>query len=374
MPVYPYMKGGKEHYYYAFEVKDYNGKRKTIKERGFTGKTACKNAESEARVTWEKGTHVDPSKLLFGEYITQWLENKNDISEETRYTNEGHLKNHIIPELGGVLLQKITVHHIENFLRALKNKKKKNGKPLAEGTIRKIFNLVQTAFSSAEKKELIKKNPFKLLDRGSKPKQSKAKMDYWTVEEVKQFFHVLEHRQRVLFVIAIHTGLRRGEILGMRWKHINFETKQIRIKDSLKPRQGLTEGVKTDAGYRTIDVSDLVINELKRHFQMIQEEKKVCEKYHDLDLVICREDGKPVSLGNFSKFWKRIIKKTNMRYIRFHDLRHTCASLLFSEGTHPKIVQELLGHKSIKITLDTYSHMLPNLQGSASRTLENLLK
>lgn len=374
MPIYPYMKGGKEHYYYAFEVKDHNGRRKTIKKRGFTGKTACRKAESEARVAWEKGAYIDPSKILFGEYITNWLENKNDISPETRYTNEGHLKNHVIPELGKIPLQKINVLHIENFLKTLRNKKNSKGETLSQGTIKKIFNLIQTSFLSAEKKELISKNPFSLLDKGSKPKDSKQKINYWTVDEVKHFLSVLEHRQRALFILAIHTGMRRGEILGLRWKDIDFENRQIRISKSLKPRQGLKEGVKTQSGHRSITISPMVVSELKKHRTMLAKEKLACENYQDNDLVICQKNGNPVNLGNFTQFWKRVIAKTGMRYIRFHDLRHTCASLLLSAGVHPKIVQELLGHSSIKITLDKYSHMMPNLQENAALALEKMLK
>ncbi|WP_337969971.1 site-specific integrase [Virgibacillus salexigens] len=368
MPIYAYDKGGKEHYYYAFEVKDQNGKRKTIKKRGFKGKTECKKAEAEARVSWEKGSYIDPSKMTFEEYITNWLDNKQDISRETRETNRGHLKNHIVPVIGSVPLQKVNVMHIEKLTKSMKDKK------LADGTIKKVFNLVNTAFRSAEKRELISKNPFNLLDKGSKPRDSKAKIDYWTLEEVRKFFSVLEHRQKILFVLAIHTGMRRGEMLGLRWKDINFENRQIRISQSLKPRQGLTEGVKTDAGYRSITISPFVISELKKHRNMIVQEKLAHDEYDDHDLVICQENGKPVSLGNFTKFWNRMIEKTEMRYIRFHDLRHTCASLLLSAGTHPKIVQELLGHSSIKITLDRYSHMMPNLQENAAMTLEKMLK
>src|SRR5690348_15747810 len=119
MPIYPYMKGGKEHYYYAFEVKDKKGKRKTIKERGFTGKIVAREAERAAHVAWEKGQYVDPSKMTFGDYITSWLEKKQDLSEGTRYTNEGHLENHIIPEIGHILLQKLDVSDLEGLILKL---------------------------------------------------------------------------------------------------------------------------------------------------------------------------------------------------------------------------------------------------------------
>lgn len=269
LPIYEYKKGGKTAYYYAFEVKDQNGKRKTIKKRGFKGKTEARNAEREARLEWEKGTYIDPSKVLFGEFITDWLEKKNDISPESRHTNEGHLRNHIIPILGQVPLQKINVHHIEDFIKQLQQK------DIADGTVRKIFNLVQTCFKSAYKKELIGKNPFDLLDNGSKPKQSNPKVDYWTKDEVKEFFSKLNHRQKILFVLAIYTGMRRSEMLALRWQDINFENKQLRIYRSSRPMQGITKNVKTQSGYRSITFSNYVKSELERHYEVIQEEKKL---------------------------------------------------------------------------------------------------
>jgi integrase len=374
MPIYPHMKKGREHWYYAFEVKDRNGERKTIKKRGFKGKTEARNAEREARVAWDKGSYIDPSKISYGEYVTNWLKNKQDISIETRETNEGHLKNHVIPELGHILLQKVSVADIEDFVQALQKK------GLADGTVRKIFNLVQTSFKSAERKELILKNPFNLLDSGSRPKVTKKNFDYWTTEEVKQFFKVLDHRQKMLFVLAIHTGMRRGEILGLRWKDVDFKNNQLRITQTLKPRRRLKDGGKNQNASRSITVSPYVLSELKKQQSLIEQEKLEAEEYFDHDLVVCQENGQPVSVGNFTKFWDRLIERTGMRRIKFHELRHTCASLLLTavdpktgKTIHSKVVQELLGHSSISVTIDLYSHLMPNMGADAGNALDNIL-
>ncbi|MGD6781358.1 tyrosine-type recombinase/integrase [Sutcliffiella horikoshii] len=367
MPIYPYEKNGKEHWYYAFEVKDADGKRKTIKKRGFDGKTKARKAEAEAKVTWERGSYIDPSKVTLGEYITKWLENKRDISLETRSTNEGHLRNHILPIIGSIQLQKVSVSDIEKLIESLYDK------GLADGTVRKVYNLVNTCFKVATKKELLIKNPFDLLEKGDKPKKGKAKFDYWTTDEVKHFFKVLDHRQRIMFVLAIRCGMRRSEICGLRWKDINFSNKSLSIIQTLRPQQGLKIGTKSSASSRSIALSETVIIELQRHRKLILEERLACDEYQDNDLVVCQPNGLPVSLGNFDKFWKRIIKNTGMRYIKFHELRHTCASLLLSAGVHPKVVKELLGHSSISITIDTYTHLMPNMQLDAVNTLDKML-
>jgi integrase len=363
MPIYEYIKKGKTHYKYAFEVKDKDGSRKTIKESGFARKTDCKVAEAIARADWEKGNHINPSTLSFGEYITEWLKNKKDIGDKTRHTNNGHIKNHIAPAVGGIPLQKLTYEDIEYLVSEMQNKVQTNGKKLADGTIRKVFNLVQTALRAAVKRELILKNPIDKLDTGSKPKPSKPKYDYWSVQEVSIFLGNLKHRLKVLFILAIYTGMRRGEILRLRWKDINFQTRQIRILKS-----------KTDAGERSITTSQFVIKALQDHFnEVINDKAKYSDKYTDNDFVICDELGKPISTSNFHKFWTRKLAATGVRKIRFHDLRHTCASLMFSAGVHPKVVQEMLGHSSIKVTLDMYSHMMPNMQADAATVMENLL-
>lgn len=207
------------------------------------------------------------------------------------------------------------------------------------------------------------RNPIDKLDKGSKPKASKPKYDYWSVEEVNSFLNNLKHRLKILFILAIYTGMRRGEILALKWKDINFKTRQIRIAKA-----------KTDAGERSITISKYVIKALTDHFKQVLEEKnKYNENYIDNDYVICDEFGKQISTSNFHKFWTRKLEATGVRKIRFHDLRHTCASLMFSAGVHPKVVQEMLGHSSIKVTLDMYSHMMPNMQEDAAIAMENLL-
>ncbi|WP_405168547.1 tyrosine-type recombinase/integrase [Paenibacillus sp. FSL H3-0286] len=363
MPIYEYIKKGKLHYKFAFEVKDTKGKRKTIKESGFTKKTECKIAEALARTEWEKGNHINPSSISFGDYITEWLKNKKDIGLKTRHTNMGHIRNHIIPALGHIPLQKLTYEDIEYLIQEMQKKVLPNGNSLADGTIRKVFNLVQTSLRAAVKRELIMRNPIDKLDKGSKPKASKPKYDYWSVEEVNSFLNNLKHRLKILFILAIYTGMRRGEILALKWKDINFKTRQIRIAKA-----------KTDAGERSITISKYVIKALTDHFKQVLEEKnKYNENYIDNDYVICDEFGKQISTSNFHKFWTRKLEATGVRKIRFHDLRHTCASLMFSAGVHPKVVQEMLGHSSIKVTLDMYSHMMPNMQEDAAIAMENLL-
>lgn len=374
MPVHEYIKGKKTCYYYEFEVKDANGERKVIKKRGFKGKIECRNAEADARSAWNKDTYIKPSKLLFGEYIQDWLDKKQNLSEGSRYTNQGHLKNHILPFMGHILLIKINVSIIEDFVKYLQEKKLPNGKKLSGGTIKKIFNFVQTSLNAAVKKELISRNPTDLLD--TKPTVGKAKMDYWSKKEVQHFLNKCDHRLKILFVVAIQCGMRRGEILGLRFSDIDYDNARITIRQTLGFYGKIKVGAKTVAGNRSISIAPDLLLALKKHKLMIAQEKMLNrDKYIDNDFVFCSEFGQKISVGNFHKFWVRVLDNSKSRYIKFHDLRHTAASLLLqTPNVHPKVVQELLGHSSIKVTLDLYSHMMPNIQENAVAAMEQMLK
>ncbi|MBP1156745.1 MULTISPECIES: site-specific integrase [unclassified Paenibacillus] len=209
----------------------------------------------------------------------------------------------------------------------------------------------------------------------SKPKVSRKEMNYWTPDEAKTFLKSInKHRLRIIFVLAIHCGMRQGEILGLRLSDIDLEKRKIQIRHILTFKKQLQVGAKTNAGNRSITISPVVAEEIRRRIVMIKEEKLAAgERYEDNGFLVCSKYGTPLSKANCSAVWKRMLKKTNMRIIRFHDLRHTCASLLMSLDIHPKIVQEQLGHSSIKITLDTYSHLMPNMQAEAATALEKLL-
>ncbi|MCD8508941.1 MAG: site-specific integrase [Bacillus sp. (in: Bacteria)] len=266
-------------------------------------------------------------------------------------------------------MQNVNFTHIEELLEVVTDK------GLAKGTIRKIYNLVNTSLKDAVIKDYIIKNPVEKIT--AVPKASKEKIDYWTKEEVKKFFSQLEkidHRQHALFVLAIYCGMRRGELLGLKWSDMDFENNRIGIRQILAFKSKIKDGAKTNAGNRSIKMSPFVASELEKHKEQQEEEKRKAREYFDNGLVFCQEDGQPVSWGNFHKFWVRIIEKTKVRAIRFHDLRHTCASLLLSANVHPKKVQELLGHASIKVTLDTYSHLIPSMQDEVADKMDELLK
>lgn len=357
----------KEAWYYAFEVKDPStGKRKTIKQRGFRSRREAELEEVDARNSWNKGIYISPDNTLLGDYLKHWIKHKQNISDQTRYVNEGHINNHIIPLIGHWSISKIRADVIEEFTA---NLQKRN---LADSTIRKIFNIVNTALNAAVRREMILKNPVTMLE--SKPRVRKSKIDPWSVEEIKKFLSSFDNRYKIVYKLAIYTGMRQGEIMGLGLSDVDLANRKINIRQTLDFNGLPKAGAKTLSGNRSIDIPDDLYDDIKAQYDLMMSEIVANgEDYNKHRLFICTTKGHPCRKQQLVKSWHIFLEKSGVRKVRFHDLRHTCASLLLSIGTHPKVVQELLGHSSIKITMDLYSHLMPSMKSDALNDLGKLL-
>ncbi|MED3690351.1 site-specific integrase [Peribacillus butanolivorans] len=202
-------------------------------------------------------------------------------------------------------------------------------------------------------------------------------MNVWDEEEVNRFLKVAkEDPVYIVFYLALTTGMRQGEILGLRWKDINLEKGLLNIKQTLS-HDGKTflSGAKTKSSLRTINLSLSSIKVLiTRKLTVSKEKLSIGPIYQDFDLVACTQHGTPLNPVNIRRTFKRMIKMADVPEIRFHDLRHTHATLLLSNGVHVKVISERLGHSNIKVTLDTYSHVLPSMQEEVARKLDEIIK
>ncbi|MCD8501373.1 MAG: site-specific integrase [Bacillaceae bacterium] len=219
---------------------------------------------------------------------------------------------------------------------------------------------------------LIQKNPVELVDA---PRPQKKEMKTWNEEEVRQFLDVAESsRYYIVYLLAVTTGMRRGEILGLRWQDIDFKLKTLSIKQTLSNRGDEFQETKTSSGNRSVSLPTVTIEQLKKHKKMIAQEKLLAGNcYVNLDLVVCTSLGNKLHPRNLLREFKRLTDLAEVAPIRFHDLRHTHATLMLKQGVHPKIVSERLGHSNIKITLDTYTHVLPGLQQAAAEKFGEVL-
>jgi len=350
-------------------IKD-NGKPKQIKRRGFKRKDDAIKAMNELEASINSGTYVETSKLLYKDYLHQWLEDKQTkVKPQTIKTYSWIVNKHIIPYLGNIELSKLNPMVIQQLYNRLTKEKS-----LSDENIQKVHTMINDSLKKAERWGYINKNHASLVDR---PKATKKEVQVWTVDEVKRFLNHLEgNRYSIAFLLALTTGMRQGEILGLRWKDVDFENGCIRITQTLSADgKEILPYTKTKSGSRVIDLDDDTLSRLKKHRLQIRQEKLQAGAgiYKDMDLVICSEIGTPTNKSNLRRVYDRTIHKANVPKIRFHDMRHTHATLLLLQGENPKIVSERLGHADVRITLDTYSHLLPSMQKETAKKLGKLL-
>lgn len=354
-------------WYYILERYE-NGKRKQTKRRGFSTKREAQKALIEAQNAYDSGNYIKPSTLLLRDYIQEWMLNKrHSIGRDTAKVNESSIRTHILPLLGDIPLSKLTALDVQKFVNTLVNK------GLASATVKRIYNTLNTALNQAEKMKIIPTNVASLID---KPKVKRKELEVWNIDEVNNFIAVSNsHRYYVAFHLAIMTGMRQGEILGLRWIDVDFERSQLFIRQTLShDGKEFKAGAKTSSGIRSITLDSLTIEHLKKQKRILQNEKyHAPPPYFDKGLVIATATGNQLIPRDLKKVFDRLISEANLRKITFHDLRHTHASLLLKQNVHPKIVSERLGHSSIQMTLDTYSHLMPNMQKQVANDLADML-
>lgn len=364
------------------------GKRKR-KTRMFKG------SEREARkelAKWlaeiNEGVYIEPTGMTLEQYLKQWLENRIiEISPHTRRRYKNIVNLRIIPLLGKIRIEEIRPLHLKNFYRKIIEQGRLDGKngSLSQESLNYHHRVLHKALDDAVKDELIKKNP---ADIAKPPKIEEQIID--EDEEINEKIQVLNEKQvsiilekakntpyYALLFVAIRTGLRRGELLGLRWKDIDWDKKTISVKQTLgytKDNGYFFKLPKTKKSRRTIKVDADVLTTLKQHRKKIAENKLFFgQQYKDKGLVFCQVDGKPMHPDTPSKWFPKFLEKINLPRLNFHCLRHTHASLMLKAGADIKQISERLGHSSIQITYDIYSHLYPDKQQEAVDKLQKLL-
>ncbi|OAX49906.1 site-specific integrase [Paenibacillus sp. AD87] len=343
-------------YFVVSAGKDEDGKRRQIKRRGFrTEKEALKEMRKILQQV-DESTYVKKSNLKYVDFLeNEWLPSKEVTLRPVTYrTYKSNILNHINPYFNNQEMERITTVAIEKFYVHLL---KQTG--LSERSIQDIQKIIKSSFITAVKRKYIAYNP--AVDAGA-PKVPHKEMNVWNLDEVTKFLKsAQEDKLYIAFLLALTTGMRQSEILALRWKDIDFDEGILRVRQTLShDGKVLIQATKTKSSSRTITLVSRLIHELKKQ-QRINKKEKIAANfdYEDNDLVICTSSGKPLNPRNLLRSFYRLIFKADVPAIRFHDLRHTVASLMLARNINPKIVKEILGHSDIRVTLDTYSHVLP---------------
>jgi len=347
------------------------GKRK---QQWITAGSSKREAEKQmAKLMHEldNGNFVKPEKTTVSQYLRRWLieYGKPSLSPRSYERYKGIIEKNLIPAFGSLTLTGLRPEHIQRHYAHMVDK------GLAAGTVRYDHIVIHGALRMAVKWQLVSRN---VADAAEPPKAKHTEMQTWDSDEVAQFLEAAKATPyHVLFYAALYTGARRSELLGLSWRHIDFLYSQINIERGLqwtKDEGYVFTQPKSAKSRRTIALpSSLVLlfkdyREKQKYVRMF-EGKSLAEE----DLVFAHPNGSPLFPNSVSRAWGLIAKKAGVKAIRFHDARHSHATLLLKQGAHPRVVQERLGHSTIATTLDVYSHVTPGIQEAVAARFDEVM-
>ncbi len=354
-----------------------DGKRKYSSETFEGSAVQARKQLAKKTVSVDEGTHVLPTNQTVAQYLDWWLENvkAREVTPVSKHSYAQRIAT-IKKSIGAVPVAKLTWQVVQQFYNTLQDSKVLGGR-----TVQYTHTILKAALAHAVKGKLLRENPCEHATPGSK---DHAEMQIWSAQEVQLFLErTRDDRDHALWYTLLHTGLRPGEALGLKWSDLKDDRLQIvRAVAEIDAKTNRLEDVKTAAGRRSIVLTKENIETLQAHRKaQAAAILKAGPEYFRNDFIFASPTGQYDLVLRVRKRWKRAVARvhsllkdeddgSDLKSIRLYDCRHTHATLLLEAGVHPKIVQERLGHASIKITLDTYSHVTPNMQDEAVSKLE----
>ena len=348
---------------------------------GMTPKQAEKEVQRQAVLFEERCLQGQvTTNVKFEEFAEEWLETYAKLNlRNTSYERMKQLRVRVYPAIGHMRMDKIKARHIQQFVYdlALNGKSFKNGKPLSRKTVIHHLSFISDVFSYAVKMEIITDNPCR---RVTVPKGEKKEKEIYTLEEIEKLFELLEDaplKYRTFFTLAIYSGFRRGELLGLEWKDIDWDNCVISVKrtSNYTAEKGIyTDTTKTKKSQRSLKFP-MVVMDLLRAFKAEQDEEreKLGSKWEDHDRLFVKFDGRPMN-NNTPYFWfNEFCEKNNFPFRDIHSLRHFYASALINEGVDAAAVSGALGHSVISTTTSIYCHVFQQAQARAGEAIANVL-
>jgi integrase len=367
--IYPYKKNGKKvGYRGAYTVHTAKGP----KRRYVSGKTREEVRRKLAKAMSDRdgGLVFNAGALTVEEYMDRWLNDvKDTVRQSTHERYEYAINPHITPALGRIKLKDLTPAQVRWFYR------QRLDSGLAPATVHKMHVVLHKALKAAVSDGLIPRNPTASLKL---PRIIREEIDPLDQEEARRLLTAAcGDRLEALYVLALNTGMRQGELLALKWEDVDLERGVLRVRRTLSRRNNVyvLDEPKTKKSRRTIRLTAGAATALEVHIsRQLEGMERMGSLYQPGGLVFATTTGTIINPSNLrNRSFKPLLKHAKLRPIRFHDLRHTCATLLLSKDVNPKVVSEMLGHSSVSITLDIYSHLLPDMQEKAARALEDAL-
>ena len=354
------------------------GKRKQqwVTVKGTKREAEAKLAELQHEVN--TGGFVRPSRLSVGAHLTRWLADyaRPNVEPLTFQGYEHVIRRHLVPGLGNIPLPELTPQHLQAYYAEKLERGRLDGKGGLSGrTVRHHHVTLHDALQAAVKWNLVARNVAAAVDA---PRYQKPEMKTFDEDGLRAFLAAARETPYYhLFYLSLFTGLRRGELLALRWEDVDLDLGHVYVNrglNHLRNGQNVFRSPKSAKGRRMVALPPSAALALRQHreHQGAQRLLLGLTALQRTDLVFARLDGSPMLPDTVTHAWIKLPRRTGFRGIRLHDARHTHASLLLKQGVHPKIVQERLGHATIATTLDTYSHVAPGLQEAAARQFDAL--
>lgn len=381
---------GKSRWLVRIDVRDSaTGTRRQRIVGTFATKTEARKAEREAIVIRDAGTMLDRSKATVGEILDAWLESKaGQVSANSLRDYEGVVRLHLKPALGSISVQELTAGRVQEQY----DQWRRDG--LSARMVRGCHMRLSEALKQAQRLSIVAAN---VADAARPPRLERRTVQTWTAGEAMAFLHTAEHRPVLnrsgdtgrrepddlhpLWHLLLLEGMRRGEGLGLRWRDIDLSRGTASITQVVAPDKSdrgkavILPRPKTKAGARVVRLTPQTLTALREHRTRQNTRRLAATDWQDFDLIVCTGKGTPINPGNVVRSFDAIIKAahltdgTPVRRIRPHDLRHTSATLLLGAGVPAKIVSERLGHATVGITLDLYSHVTSDMQADAAAAM-----
>jgi integrase len=315
----------------------------------------------------------DPENLTLAGYLKTWLEDskKPNVAPRTFANYRSHIRNHITPTLGGRKLRSLTPAHVQAFYR------EKLDSGLSPATVRLLHAILRSALKQALRWRYVTHNVAEAVDPPKPPCHEGRSL---TPNEVKRLLAAARgERLEALYVVAISTGLRQGELLGLRWEDVDFEASTINLRRQL---QRMRDGsglaflpLKNPEARREVALGKGALEALRKHRAKQSEERLMLGSlYENEGLVFATAKGTPLEASNVVyRSFKPLLRRAGITPIKFHELRHTCASLMASADVPPKYAQDRLGHRDFALTMNVYSHVLPEARAEVARKIEAMI-
>jgi integrase len=340
------------------------------KRKALYAKTRKEASEklTEALAQTQKGINADAGVTTVGAFLERWLEDtvRGSVRQSTYDRNESLCRKHLVPALGRKKLKILNAADVQRFYRA------KLDADLSNATVHKLHVVLHKALKQAVRWGLVPRN---VADDADPPKIHKEEVRPLTNEQARKLLDSVQgNRLEALYVVAVQSGLRQGELLTLRWEDVDLKARTLQVRRTLTRNGGkLAVGpTKTSKGGRTVKLTRDATEALQDHLaRQLVEIDEVGEAWQENGLVFCTGKGTLINPTNLRKrSFAPLLQRAGLPSMTFHQLRHTAATILLLKNVNPKVVSEMLGHATIAITLDTYSHVLPDIQHSAVAAME----